>query len=180
MTRGSGRETPFWLELSSFETSLLLGPYTAAQPSNRKELLSVSRLLRLPSWEQFLRSSLRGCATGPREGTAVPEEFLTRLRRRTTGRNCSSLGGAARVGTLARPSRCFGFHSAFEKSTPTPFALLAGFRTSPRSWGPLPLLHGKGIQVFGQEPAPHRIQHPTMEAIHAEREPRRDGELRQR
>src|SRR5467141_2528421 len=29
----------------------LLGPYTAAQPSNGKELLSVSRSLRLPSWE---------------------------------------------------------------------------------------------------------------------------------
>jgi hypothetical protein len=32
----------------------LLGPYAAGQPSNGKELLSVSELLLIPSWEQFL------------------------------------------------------------------------------------------------------------------------------
>src|SRR5713101_8849637 len=35
-------------------STAMLGPYTAAQPSNGKELLSVSGVPRLPSWEQFL------------------------------------------------------------------------------------------------------------------------------
>ena len=50
----------------------LLGPYTAAQPSNGKELLSVSGVPRLLSWEQFLGNSSRQarltfpCAGGTR------------------------------------------------------------------------------------------------------------------
>src|SRR5215510_5064015 len=37
----------------------LLGPDAAVQPSNGKELLSVSGLLLIPSWEQCLGSQLR-------------------------------------------------------------------------------------------------------------------------
>src|SRR2546429_8981923 len=40
--------------LEAVRCSALLGPYTAAQPSNGKELLSVSGVALIPSWEQFL------------------------------------------------------------------------------------------------------------------------------